>query len=439
MKEAIKKELYQEYALAELSNEDLYNLITQVFAKQATGHYYTVEERIRVVDEIYSSIRGYGVLDNLLLDESITEIMVNRFDEVYIERNGHVERSDCEFKSEEELDNCIQRIVSLAGREVNQANPIVDTRLPGGERVNVVLPPISLSGPLVTIRRFPKEPITMERLIEWGSITEEAALFLEELVHARYNIFISGGTSSGKTTFLNALSNYIPSEERIITIEDSAELQIHGIPNLVRMETRNANTSGAGRVTMQELIKTSLRMRPERIIVGEVRGAEALDMLNAMNTGHDGSLSTGHANSSYDMLSRLESMVLQGGANLPLAAVRRNIASSIDVIVHLSRAGASRRVVEICEMEGLVEGEYQLRTLYHLEKGHLVPTGEFLRQTYKLEAYGSPKKGEQHEKREKAEPARIQARIKAKGAEEPKEKSWDRLMEAPAEEEHLLW
>ena len=385
MIDEIKRELYQENRLAELNNEELYSLITRVFLQKAGNRYYSVDDRIRMVDQIFSSIRGYGVLDDLLQDESISEIMVNRFDELYVERNGVLERSSVKFGSEDELMNCIQRIVSLAGREVNQANPIVDTRLPGGERVNIVLPPISMEGPVVTIRRFPKDRITMEKLIAWGSITEEAARFLEELVRAKYNIFISGGTSSGKTTFLNALSDYIPGDERIITIEDSAELQLKGIENLVRMETRNSNTTGAGEVTIRDLIRTSLRMRPERIIVGEVRGAEALDMLNAMNTGHDGSLSTGHANSSYDMLSRLESMVLQGAANLPLLAVRQNIASSIDIIVHLGRSGGRRRVVEICEMEGLFQGELRLRTLYRLERGQLVSTGEGLLHTYKLE------------------------------------------------------
>lgn len=287
----------------------------------------------------------------------------------------------------------------MAGREVNQANPIVDTRLPDGSRVNVVLPPISLVGPVVTIRKFSKEPMTISQLIKYGSITKEIAKKLELLVKSKYNIFISGGTGSGKTTFLNALSNYIPKEERIITIEDSAELQIEGIDNLVSLETRNANATGAGRITIKDLIKSSLRMRPERIIVGEVRGEEALDMLQAMNTGHDGSLSTGHANSVKDMLSRLETMVLQGSEALPLIAIRQQIASAIDIIIHLSRLrDHSRKTMEICEVVGMKDGEIQLNPLYvfqenensTLEKvsGQLVRTENKMINTYKLRLSG---------------------------------------------------
>ena len=293
------------------------------------------------------------------------------------------------FDTEQALLDVIQRIVNMAGKEVNLANPIVDTRLSGGERVNIVLPPIAIDSPVVTIRRFPKERIRMATLISNGSITAEAADFLRRLVRARYNIFISGGTSSGKTTFLNALSDFIPEEERIITIEDSAALQLTRIKNIVRTETRNSNTAGAGEITMQQLIKTSLRMRPERIIVGEVRGKEALDMLNAMNTGHDGSLSTGHANSSYDMLRRLESMVLQGGNGLPLTAVRRDIASSLDIIVHLGKINGRRRAVfSIDEVVGLEEEKIVLHSLYRLENGELRPTGEKLVHTFKLREYG---------------------------------------------------
>ncbi|MBQ8063848.1 MAG: CpaF family protein, partial [Clostridia bacterium] len=291
-----------------------------------------------------------------------------------------------------ELEDIIQRIVASAGKEVNVANPIVDSRLPGGERVNVVLPPASIDTPVVTIRRFPKERITMETLVQNGTLTRGAAEFLKGLVRAKYNIFISGGTSSGKTTFLNALSDSIPKEERIITIEDSAELQLTGIPNLVRMETRAANTAGSGEITIRDLIRTSLRMRPERIIVGEVRGEEALDMLGAMNTGHDGSLSTGHANSCEDMLRRLETMVMQGSSGLPLPAVRRNIASSIDLIVHLGRLSAKRRVVlEITEVTGLQDEEIVLNRLYEQRDGELVPTGNSLQHTWKQEVYGHEK------------------------------------------------
>ena len=303
---------------------------------------------------IFGSMRGFGPLDPLLEDPEITEIMVNGADRVFVERGGRVEPCGVRFENEKTLEDIIQRIVGLAGREVNRANPVVDTRLPDGARVNVVLPPLSVDGAVMTVRRFPSDPMTLARLISLGSLTEQAAEVLSLLVKAKYNIFISGGTGSGKTTFLGALTGCIPPDERIITIEDSAELSIRGIPNLVRLETRNANSSGSGRVGISELIRASLRMRPERIIVGEVRGPEALDMLQAMNTGHDGSISTGHANSSADMFTRLETMVLQGGPSIPLDAVRAQIASAIDIIVHLSRMrDKSRRTVEISEVAGV--------------------------------------------------------------------------------------
>ena len=306
-----------------------------------------------------------GHLDIILKDDEITEVMINSFDEVFVEKNGKVEKLNVKFEDTKKLGDIVQRIVGRAGREVNQSNPIVDTRLPDGSRVNVVLPPIALKGPTVTIRKFSKKPMTVEQLIKYGSINKEIADKLETLVRAKYNIFISGGTGSGKTTFLNAMSNFIPRNERIITIEDSAELQISNIENLVRLETRNANTSGAGEITIRDLIKSSLRMRPERIVVGEVRGAEAIDMLQAMNTGHDGSLSTGHANSTKDMLSRLETMVLMGASGLPLEAIRNQIASAIDIIIHLSRLrDHSRKVVEIVEVVGMKDGEIELNTLY---------------------------------------------------------------------------
>ena len=303
------------------------------------------------------------------------------------------------FESERRLEDVVQRIVGLAGREVNQANPIVDTRLPDGSRVNVVLPPISLKGAIVTIRKFSKTPMTIAQLIRFGSITQDIADVLELLVRAKYNIFISGGTGSGKTTFLNALSNYIPKDERVITIEDSAELQIVGVKNLVRLETRNANASGSGAVTIRDLIKSSLRMRPERIVVGEVRGGEALDMLQAMNTGHDGSLSTGHANSTADMLSRLETMVLQGAEGLPLEAIRQQIASAVDIIIHLSRLrDKSRKTMEITEIVGYENGHIVLNPLYVFEEdekstldkvsGSLKRTSNPLRNDLKLRLMG---------------------------------------------------
>lgn len=389
MYEAVRKELYETERLSALSDDELRQKIDRIFVRQNGAKYLTVEDRVAAVNQIFSQLRGLGILDSLLRDDTISEIMINRFDRIFIEQNGMVRRSEVRFERERDLEDIIERIVSNSGKEINQANPIVDTRLPGGERVNVVLPPISIGSPVVTIRRFPKDRITMDRLIALGSISEEAARFLKQMVCARYNIFISGGTSSGKTTFLNALSDFIPSEERIITIEDSAELQITGISNLIRMEARNSNTTGAGAITIQNLIRTSLRMRPDRIIVGEVRGAEALDMLNAMNTGHDGSLSTGHANSSYDMLRRLETMVMQGSSGLPLPAVRRNVASSIDILVHLGRIGSRKRaVLEICEIEGMQEEEIALNPLFQRREGRLQPTGSALHHREKLDLYG---------------------------------------------------
>ncbi|NLL62980.1 MAG: CpaF family protein [Ruminococcaceae bacterium] len=398
MYEQIKKELYAFHSLSSLKDEELYRLINSVFIRQELEGNINVEKRQEAIEQIFSSIRGLGILDELLNDDSISEIMINSFDEIYIERNGETKQIEKRFDNEKHLLDVIQRIVGKSGREVNTANPIVDTRLFSGERVNVVLPPISLSGPVVTIRRFPKERIVLEDLIRFGSITAEAAEFLKRLVKRKYNIFISGGTSSGKTTFLNALSDYIPKNERIITIEDSAELQIFGIKNLIRLEARNANTSGAGEITIKELIRTSLRMRPDRIIVGEVRGEEALDMLNAMNTGHDGSLSTGHANSSFDMICRLETMVLQSGVSFPLLAIRQHIASSIDIIVHLQRDSlGKRRVVEISEIVGMENGEIKLNPLYKNESGKLIKTKNKLINIEKLNMYG-----EKDENQEKA-------------------------------------
>lgn len=346
--------------------------------------------RDEIVASIYSSIRGYGVLDVLLEDDSITEIMINNYDNIFIERDGRIVRFPGGFDSAEQFVDMIQKIVGKAGREVNQANPIVDTRLDDGSRVNVVLPPIALYGPTMTIRKFSKIPFSLNDLVGMRTISVEAANFLKTLVKARYNIFISGGTGSGKTTFLNALSNFIPKTERIITIEDSAELRIEGIDNLVSMETRNANATGSGEVPMRTLIKSSLRMRPDRIIVGEVRGIEALDMLQAMNTGHDGSLSTGHANSSIDMLSRLETMILQNSEGIPLAALRRQISSSIDIIIHLSRMmDHSRKVVEISEVMDIdAMGNVVLNPLFELREGKLIRTENPLHNTHKLQLAG---------------------------------------------------
>ena len=357
--------------LGKMGDEELEERIEQVVQQKlvTSGQYCSIQQRISIVQQIFSSIRGFGLLDSIMSDDSITEVMINGHEHIFIEKNGKLQKLDKQFESQRRLEDVIQRIVALAGREVNQANPICDTRLPDGSRVNVVLPPLALCGPTVTIRKFSKTPMTIEKLISYGSLTQEIADKLELLVRAKYNIFICGGTGSGKTTFLNALSNYIPRDERVITIEDSAELQIANIDNLVSLETRNANASGVGQVTIRDLIKSSLRMRPERIVGGEVRGADALDMLQAMNTGHDGSLSTGHANSTHDMLSRLETMVLQGAAGLPLEAIRQQIASAVDIIIHLSRLrDKSRKTMEITEVLGYEDGQIQLNPLYRFEE-----------------------------------------------------------------------
>lgn len=339
--------------------------------------YISPKDKAIIVERVFGIYRGLGMLDAILMDETITEIMINGPENIFVERNGRVVRLNQKFGGNGidgamELKKVIHRIVDISGREVNQSKPIVDARLRDGSRVNIVLSPIAMNGDTVTIRKFSKKPMSVEKLIEYGSITQEIADKLQNLVKARYNIFISGGTGSGKTTFLNAMSNYIPSDERVITIEDSAELQITRVDNLVSLETKNANTSGEGAITIKDLIKSSLRMRPDRIVVGEVRGEEALDMLQAMNTGHDGSLSTGHANSAKDMLSRLETMVLQGASALPLDAVRQQISSALDLIIHLSRLrDHSRKVVEIVEVLGYENGQIQLNTLYKFEEDEL--------------------------------------------------------------------
>ncbi len=395
----LKKYVTENLPLSKMGDEELEEKIEEIVMQRLKNQYCSIDQRVSIVQQIYSSIRGFGLLDTIINDDTITEVMINGPENVFIEQNGRLFKLDKQFESQRKLEDIIQRIVGLAGREVNQANPICDTRLPDGSRVNVVLPPIALCGPTITIRKFSKTPMTIEKLIQYGSLTKEIADKLEILVKAKYNIFISGGTGSGKTTFLNALSNYIPKDERVITIEDSAELQITGIDNLVSLETRNANTSGAGEITIRDLIKSSLRMRPERIVVGEVRGGEALDMLQAMNTGHDGSLSTGHANSTQDMLSRLETMVLQGSAGLPIEAIRQQIASAVDIIIHLSRLrDKSRKTMEITEVVGYENGEIILNPLYVFEEdeystmetvsGQLIRTNNKMHNTFKLHLYG---------------------------------------------------
>ncbi len=352
----------------ESSDEEIRELIDEMLVREGREKPLSLSERSRLRRELFHAVRKLDVLQELVDDPQITEIMINGPNKIFIEQNGRLIESELRFDSEEKLQNVIQLIVSDCNRTVNEASPIVDARLANGARVNVVLTPVALNGPIVTIRRFPNKPITMEDLVSFGSITEEVCEWLSRLVRAKYNIFISGGTGSGKTTFLNALSNYIPGEERIITIEDSAELQIRNIRNLVRMETRNANVEGCREITVRDLIKTSLRMRPDRIIVGEVRGGEAFDMMQCLNTGHDGSMSTGHANSSRDMLSRLENMILMG-IEIPLEAIRQQIASGIDIIVHLGRLrDKTRKVLEIAEVRGFEKGEIVLSPLYRFEE-----------------------------------------------------------------------
>ena len=384
-------------ALRHVSDDALYEMIDREIAAAERENFLTVREKFSLRSSLFNACRRLDILQELVDTREITEIMVNGKDQIFVEKNGRVVRWDRSFKSNEQLEDMIQQIVSRVNRVVNVSSPIADARLEDGSRVHVVLPPISLGGPVVTIRKFP-DPITMEKLIGYGSVTPEAAAFLKKLVKAGYNIFISGGTNSGKTTFLNALSSFIPDEERVITIEDSAELQLKHIRNLVRLETRSANTEGEGAVTISDLIRASLRMNPDRIVVGEVRGGEALDMLQAMNTGHDGSLSTGHANSPRDMRSRLETMVLCG-ADLPLAAIRSQIAGALDLMIHLGRLrDHSRHVLSITEVGDCINGEIQLNELYSFQEqktagrrgkveGSLVRTGE-LKNKAKLLAAG---------------------------------------------------
>ena len=361
----IKKDLKQQIVSElrdghNLEDNELYSKIDELLY---TKRDLSLKNKLYLRSAIFNSFRRLDILSELLDNPEITEIMINSHREIFIERFGRQEKLNRSFESKDQLEEVIQTIVSKVNRTVNTSNPIVDARLEDGSRVHVVLPPISLKGPTLTIRKFP-EPITMEKLIAYKSLTEDAAEFVKALTRAGYNIFISGGTNSGKTTFLNALSQYIPSDERVITIEDSAELQIQNVSNLVSMETRNANSEGEGQVSMSDLIKASLRMSPNRIIVGEVRGGEALDMLNAMNTGHDGSISTGHANSARDMLKRMEVMILQA-ADLPLPAIRSMIASAIEIIIHLGKTrDHKRRVLEISEVTGIENGEIILNQLY---------------------------------------------------------------------------
>lgn len=382
----------------DLKDEDILCMITELVFDKSSTSYIQTEDKKEIIDSIFNSLRRLDVLQPLLEDERITEIMINGPGDIFVEIEGKVSKTDTRFESKEKLEDVIQSIVSKVNRTVNESSPIVDARLNDGSRVSVVLPPIALNGPILTIRKFSSSVLTMDKLISWGTISKEAAELIDILVKAKYNIFISGGTGSGKTTMLNVLAQYIPSEERIITIEDSAELQIFNINNIAKLETRNSNTEGKGEITIKDLIRASLRMRPERIIVGEVRGAEALDMLQAMNTGHDGSLSTGHANSNADMISRLETMVLCG-AVLPLEAIRQQIASAIDIMIHLSRLrDKTRKIMEISEIVGYKNGQVLMNPIYVFEEhmssdvdkvvGSLRATGNKLQNTQKLKMAG---------------------------------------------------
>ena len=353
----------------ELTDQEILEAIDNLVQSEEAGQYRSVRDKIRLRQDLYHSVRKLDVLQELVDDNSVTEIMVNGPGAIFVERNGRLTKWDKTFSSKEKLEDVIQQIVGRCNRVVNEQAPIVDARLQNGSRVNVVIPPVALDGPILTIRRFPDHPITMDRLIAVGSLPSECAAFLKKLVTARYSMIIGGGTGSGKTTFLGALAEYIPKDERIITIEDNAELQLKNIANLVRLEAKMANLSGANAITIRDLIKSALRMRPDRIVVGECRGGEAVDMLQALNTGHDGSLSTAHANSSLDMLSRLETMVLMG-IDLPLEAIRRQIASGVDILIHLGRLrDKSRKVLEICEILGYEDGEVRIHPLYQREEG----------------------------------------------------------------------
>ena len=358
---------------SELSDAQIGEIIDSVIMEKSREVYMSAVTKLTLRQELFNAIRRLDLLQELVDDKTVTEIMVNGADAIFYERDGRIYTWDRHFESREKLEDVIQQIVSRSNRQVNESIPIVDARLKDGSRVNVVLDPVALNGPILTIRKFPEEAITMEDLIRWESISQEAAEYLKVLVKAGYNIFISGATSTGKTTFLNVLADYIPKTERVITIEDSAELQIHGIENLVRMEVRQADGDGVSNVTLRDLIRTSLRMRPDRIIVGEVRGEEALDMIQSMNTGHDGSLSTGHANSPQDMLSRLETMALFA-SDIPIQAIRKQIASSIDIIVQLERLrDRSRRVTAIAEVLDCTEDAYILNPIFEFhEQDNLV-------------------------------------------------------------------
>ena len=390
------KVLYRMDMTKDTAEEELQDIILEVLEEASREEFIPLSDKIRISRELFNSFRRLDILQDLLEDEEVTEIMVNGTEHIFYEKGGRLYRSDRRFISEERLGDVIQQIAGEANRYVNEASPIADARLADGSRVNVVLKPVAVNGPILTIRKFPPDAITMDQLVRMGSLTRDAAEFIRKLVGAKYNIFVSGGTGAGKTTFLNAMSDYIPKDERIITIEDNAELQIQGVENLVRLEARGANLEGEGAVTIRDLIRAALRMRPDRIIVGEVRGEETVDMISsAMLNGHSGSMSTGHANNPADMLHRLETMMMMG-IDLPLAAIQRQIASALDVIIHLGRLrDKSRRVLKIEEITGYEEGRIMTETLYEFReegmehetvKGNLVKVGEIRNRDKLVEA-----------------------------------------------------
>ncbi len=394
----IKKRVYEKLDMStDIDDKDLRNVIEECVQEESKVYIIPLRQREIIEESVFNAIRRLDILQEILEDDSITEIMINGSKDIFIERNGNLQRWDKHFETTDKLEDVAQKIAALSNKIVNTSVPIVDTRLDDGSRVSIVLPPIAIDGPVITIRKFYDDPLTMEKLIAFHSVTQEAAEFLEKAVKAKYNIFISGATGSGKTTFLNVLSNYIPSDERVITIEDSAELQIKNIDNLVRLESRKANIEGKNEITIRDLIKASLRLRPDRIVVGEVRGDETLDMVQAMTTGHDGSLSTGHGNSPQDMMSRLETMILMG-MDMSLSAVRKQLVSAIDIIIHLGRLrDRTRRVMKIVEIAGLQNGEVQYNTLFEFKEtgekdgkvlGGLVSTQKELMHKEKMLAAG---------------------------------------------------
>lgn len=397
-KQRIRERVLDEIpAGSEISDDMLRQLIEKIIEEEASKEYMRLEQKRMYRHSIFNSIRKMDVLQDILEDEEITEIMVNGPEHIFVEKDGALSETGMRFERPSRLEDIAQQIASAGNRIVNESNPILDARLKDGSRVNIVLPPVAIEGPVITIRKFPKEAMTMEKLIAVGAVTEEVRDFLEKLVRAKYNIFISGGTGAGKTTFLNVLSNFIPRRERVITIEDSAELQIRNIDNLVRLEARGANVEGKNEVTIRDLVKSALRMRPDRIIVGEIRDSAAIDLLAAMNTGHDGSLSTGHANSPADMLNRLEMLVLMG-LDIPLAAIRKQIASALDIIVHLGRLrDKSRRVLEVSEIGDVEDGQISVYPIFSFQEegeedgkviGQLKATGHRLLATGKCQRAG---------------------------------------------------